>query len=211
MSGHYSPRAQSVAAVIPAGVSIDDYVSTAASAFGSGFKKHALSAAKSPVEMLGLDLLAAKAYALAGGESKILNYISSSAEKISQSYESGSISHDQLCSAVASASKGRAFIQREIGKELVKRGVVEEVSDIYAASGSRNIGGVTVYGIKEGDGVIKNLANIWEEKRNWNPRAEFWSAGLYSSTALAGAGAVASYYARRVLAGGAIGGAADAM
>ena len=211
MSGHYSPRAQSVAAVIPAGVSIDDYVSTAASAFGSGFKKHALSAAKSPVEMLGLDLLAAKAYALAGGESKILNYISSSAEKISQSYESGSISHDQLCSAVASASKGRAFIQREIGKELVKRGVVEEVSDIYAASGSRNIGGVTVYGIKEGDGVIKNLANIWEEKRNWNPRAEFWSAGLYSSTALAGAGAVASYYARRVLAGGAIGGAAEAV
>ncbi|MBI4439946.1 LysM peptidoglycan-binding domain-containing protein [Candidatus Woesearchaeota archaeon] len=212
MSRHYSPRAQSVAAVIPAGVSIDDYVSTAASAFGSGFKKHALSAAKSPVEMLGLDILAAKAYALAGGESKILNYISSSAEKIAQSYESGSISHDQLRSAVANASKGRAFIQREIGKELVKRGAIENVSDIYATNNSTNIGGVTIYGIKEGEGVIKNLGNIWEEKKNWNPRQEFWSAGLYSSAAFSGGAAgVGAYYARRVLAGGAIGGVAEAV
>ncbi|MFC1768998.1 hypothetical protein ACFLZX_04510 [Nanoarchaeota archaeon] len=192
-----------------------------------GAGKHSLKALKSPVEMVGLDIAAAKAmraaYSAVGKQydSTLLNHIENSANAISQAYEADK-SRDSLSQRVAAASSGRAFVQRAIGKELVKRGAIGKVSEIYDTSDSTTFLGARVYGVDKSPGVtaiLKSIPGILADKRNWNVRSEFMNGALYSGAAYAGvaagiAGAASSFgamYKTRVIAGAGIGGAAGAI
>jgi len=124
---------------------------------------------------------------------------------------------DNLYSTIQAQSSQSARVQREVGTQLKAAGVIKEVSDIYDTSDSTSfrllpvIGPkVHVYGLKEGDGLVKNAWNALKNEKN-TYRSEFATAGFQGGAALGGVGALAMYGAKVVGVGGAVGSVSETL
>jgi len=207
------------AATISGPISIGDYNETDSGVMGKtvdltkelvgGFVKNAYKSAKSMIEP----------YYLTQEKRELANNI---AHSIIENRESLGVKgtaqyQDALFNTIKAQSNNSVKVEREVGKQLEAADVVDQADQTYdnSQSASFKLLGVAgprvhVYGVKEGDGLLKNAWNVATNPLN-TYRGEFATAGFQAGAALGGVGAALGYVGKVATVGGGVTTASDAL